>query len=225
MRNFFHLFARQLSHNAAPTCSVAGKRKRHPVVSGTPMTRISSPDCVSDPAAFRLILNRELDAGRSCALMLFEIEGLTCVAEECGHATYRLLLEEIGDRLRASEPPDGAIARLTGQTFAMLISGRHPESSADAVALRFIRALDKPLGFSGGALRAATCIGVAHAPHDGRDATKLMASASLALSAARAALVGERALYGSAWRVCYRDASADMAVRATDNAAKTPVTV
>jgi GGDEF domain-containing protein len=93
----------------------------------------------------------------------------------------------------------------------MLISGMHPESSADAVALRFIRALDKPLIFSGGALRAATSIGVAHAPYDGRDAESLMASASSALNSARTALVEEKALYGSAWRVCYRDASPQMA--------------
>jgi predicted signal transduction protein with EAL and GGDEF domain len=155
--------------------------------------------------------------------MLFEIDGLTRVEEECGHATYSFLLEEIGDRLRSSEPPDGAIVSLTGHTFAMLISSRHPESSADAVALRFIRALEKPVGFSGSALRAATCIGVAHAPHDGRDAKTLLASASLALRAARAALVGETAMYGSAWRVCYRDASAEMAACITDNGSGTTV--
>jgi GGDEF domain-containing protein len=222
MRNLFRSLARRLSQNAAAPVSVAAKRNSRAGVSRTPMTRISLRDGDFDPAAFRLALNRELDSGRSCALMLFEIDGLSRVEEECGYATYSLLLEEIGDRLRASEPPDGAIARLTGQKFAMLISGKHPESSADAVALRFIRALEKPLGFSGGALRAATCIGVAHAPDDGRDAENLMASASSALSAARAALVDAKAIYGSAWRVCYRQASTEMADCMSDNA---PVTV
>jgi GGDEF domain-containing protein len=194
-------------HNTAARLSTPVPQKNAGLMDRIP-AREMSQDFNLDWMAFRQSLDHQLEIDGPCALILFEIDGLASIEKEFGDAIYSLLLAEIGDRLRASELPGGAVARLIGREFALVVSALHSESGAEAVALRFIQALEKPIGFPGGALRVATCIGVAHAPYDGWDAETIIGSALSALAAARADLVAARAIYGSDWRMCYRDAGA-----------------
>jgi diguanylate cyclase (GGDEF)-like protein len=120
-----------------------------------------------------------------CALLMLDVDRFKAVNEVLGHPAGDEMLRETARRLRACMHPDGIIARLGSDEFAVLMrEGNHPEDAAVA-AKRILAALAEPLVICGQPIVPSVSIGIAIAPVDGVDVDQLFKNADLALYRAK----------------------------------------
>jgi GGDEF domain-containing protein len=152
------------------------------------------PDDVADGATFAASLADRLAMRKPCAAMLFAIDGLADIGERYGDAIASEVVDQFAYRLYRLEPLAGCLARLSDDVFALLVTEVSHAGEAEAIALRFMRALEQPFMFGATGLCISASIGIAVAPLHGRDAATLSHAASTALDLARAR-------GGSVWQV------------------------
>jgi diguanylate cyclase (GGDEF)-like protein/PAS domain S-box-containing protein len=141
---------------------------------------------------------------RPVAVLRFEIDDFRTANEEWGHAAGDRLLQLFAERLRELSEPDYTLARLRGDSFAVLLPRVERIDAAGAAANRFLTGLNKPFHLDGRSITLIVAIGVAVHPTDGETSASLMSNAGTAL---------ERARKEGAGRVCFFEQSADMAMR------------
>ena len=100
------------------------------------------------------------DAGRAVAVLYVDLDGLKAVNDRLGHAAGDALLVEVSRRLEACSRAGDAVARLGGDEFAVLCLDCS-EDAADAVAQRFLAALDEPIVIDGEPIHAGASVGIA----------------------------------------------------------------
>ena len=142
----------------------------------------------------RVLLREEMDGAlsriprhtESCALLMLDIDRFKAVNEALGHPAGDELLREAARRLRACMHPEGVIARLGSDEFAVLLrDGNHPQD-AIAAAKQIIAVLAEPLAVGGQQVMPSASIGIAVAPADGVETDQLLKNADLALCRAKA---------------------------------------
>ena len=101
-----------------------------------------------------------------------------------GHQAGDAALCEVAVRLGEALPHGTMVARLGGDEFAAVLPGLHATAAADQ-ACRVLDILKLPLGFGGRAIDLRASIGISTFPADGSLTAQLMASADLALYAAK----------------------------------------
>jgi diguanylate cyclase (GGDEF)-like protein len=136
---------------------------------------------------FQQIVSERLADAEPCAILLFDIDGLADINDQFGYTVGDTVLQQFTERLRSVVPLASSIAHLFSDEFAVLIAGVHAPGDAEAIALRFVRAMDVPFAVGNDALRISASIGIAHAPRHGNDTIALIQAASRALRAAKAA--------------------------------------
>jgi diguanylate cyclase (GGDEF)-like protein len=141
---------------------------------------------------------------RPVAVLRLEIDDFRTANEEWGHATGDRLLQLFAERLRELSEHDYTLARLRGDSFAVLLPRIERIDAAGTAANRFLTALNKPFHLDGRSIALVVAIGVAVHPTDGETPASLMSNAGTAL---------ERAKKEGAGRVCFFEQSADMAMR------------
>jgi diguanylate cyclase (GGDEF)-like protein len=156
--------------------------------------RPERPGGLDDRFTFERAVADHFDGGRSCAVLLFNIDGLSLINTHFGDAVGNRMIGRFAGRLREVEPLAKSIASFGSDDLAVLIVGADTSFDAEGVALRFMRVLDVPCFFDIGALLVSPSIGIAQAPFHGQDATSLIHAASDALCAAKAA-------GGHVWRI------------------------
>ena len=109
--------------------------------------------------------------GRSCALLLLDVDGLKAINDTCGHLAGSRALCRLGDALRVECRAIDTAARHGGDEFAVIL----PDTNADGarnlarrVASRLSSVVDYPLSFS---------FGVADYPYDGQTLHQLLSAA------------------------------------------------
>lgn len=118
------------------------------------------------------------------ALLLVAVERFTEINDTLGLRTGDLLLRAVGARLVAAAP-DGAVARLGGESFGILLPGltSGPGATERAAAVR--EAFAEPFLLPELTVTVDVAVGVALAPADASTASDLLQRADVALSAAR----------------------------------------
>lgn len=104
-------------------------------------------------------------AARSVAVLYVDLDSLKAVNDRLGHAAGDALLVEVSRRLEACSRAGDAVARLGGDEFAVLCLDCR-EADADAVARRFLAALDQPVMIDGEEIHAGASIGIATGTDD-----------------------------------------------------------
>ncbi len=141
---------------------------------------------------------------RPVAVLRIEIDDFRTANEEWGHAVGDRLLQLFAERLRELSEADYTLARLRGDSFAVLMPRVERIDAAGAAANKFLTALNKPFQLDGRGISLVVAIGVAVHPTDGETSASLMSNAGTAL---------DRAKKEGAGRVCFFEQSADMAMR------------
>jgi diguanylate cyclase (GGDEF)-like protein len=156
-------------------CAVQG---RAAAVQRRLLTRLSRSDVLTDALnrrgfeeRFAAELEKPDRAGRSLALLAFDLDGFKQVNDVHGHAAGDDLLCWVAATLRASLDPHDAVGRFGGDEFVVLLTSQ-PAAEAPAVAARLSAAL---------AARTAVSAGVATMPEHGTDFDSLYTHADAEL--------------------------------------------
>jgi len=148
-------------------------------------------------AAFLQALTQMIEAcegtGEEFAVLCVDLDGLKEVNDVFGHALGDKLLIEVAQRLQDSAR-GGAVARLSGDEFGLILDGKQPEAGL-ALAQQIAEAVAKEFQIDGRPVRAGITTGMSIFPHNGADGASLLANAGAALFRAKQKSRGTISLY------------------------------
>ena len=142
--------------------------------------------------ANRVQLNERLEQAlargseeEAAAVLLLDLDRFKAVNDTLGHQVGDKLLRLVADRLQALVRASDVVGRMGGDEFAIVQAGLETRADAISLAERIIEAIGRPFSVDGHTVRIGTCIGIAVAPTDGRDAETLIKNADLSLYRAK----------------------------------------
>gem|GEM_PF-306645 len=119
------------------------------------------------------------------ALVLADLDRFKSINESLGHAAADTVLAALAQRLKALIAPEDTLARINGDTFALLISGWSDETGPAEIATLVNETISQPLEVSGREIFPTASIGYAiRQPHHERGEV-LLGEADLALRLAK----------------------------------------
>jgi diguanylate cyclase (GGDEF)-like protein len=152
-----------------------------------PLTGLANRTLFQDRAAHALAsAGRD---GRSCAVLLIDLDNFKPVNDGLGHAAGDQLLRIVADRLRAVARETDTVARLGGDEFAVLLEAP-VESPGDAAvaAERILAELNQPVQLAGTTVELSASLGLAHNTATGSsELDALLRAADSAMYAAKKA--------------------------------------
>ncbi|HEX8075594.1 MAG TPA: EAL domain-containing protein [Thermoleophilaceae bacterium] len=134
------------------------------------------------------------------AVLYVDLDGFKGVNDGLGHDAGDALLREVARRLGSSIRSGDRIARLGGDEFAVFLAGGSNVSDAVQSAERLRAAVSAPWQINGRTIRVGASVGIAFCDLDARDPVSLIASADLAMYAAKHAGKGAVRVYDAAMR-------------------------
>jgi diguanylate cyclase (GGDEF)-like protein len=124
-------------------------------------------------------------SAREFGVLFLDLDRFKFVNDTLGHRVGDLLLQEVGQRLKAALGSNGMLARLGGDEFAAVIPSIETRSGLETIASRLADAVGKLYEINGHQIRSSTSIGIAVGPGDGGTADDLLMAADLALYAVK----------------------------------------
>ena len=121
----------------------------------------------------------------SWALLLIDLDHFKPVNDSFGHEAGDAVLVMVAKRLRASVGPHDLAARLGGDEFALLLAGPREGEALAACAQALIDAIGAPIELHGRTHRIGASVGVARAPGNGSELSRLLRGADQALYRAK----------------------------------------
>ncbi|MEY4752544.1 MAG: hypothetical protein RJA44_219, partial [Pseudomonadota bacterium] len=154
---------------------------------------------LNNRAHFRVQLEQALQQRMAAAppqgaVLCLDLDNFRSINDTLGHATGDALLVSVAERLRKLIDEDEAVARLGGDTFALLLPGAHDEARLRRVGQRVVEALRQP-GADHANVQIRVSIGVARYPQDGNTVDQLLQCADLALEQAKDSTSGGLSFY------------------------------
>ena len=121
------------------------------------------------------------DAGSTrLALLFIDLDGFKPVNDTYGHSIGDLVLEQVGQRLKAMSRGKDVVARVGGDEFLLLLSNVTTQEAIAHVADRLIQGLSQPYAADGREVMISCSVGIAMYP-DGCSHAKLIARADAAM--------------------------------------------
>jgi diguanylate cyclase (GGDEF)-like protein/PAS domain S-box-containing protein len=123
---------------------------------------------------------------RPPALLFVDIDDFKVVNDGCGHDAGDRLLMDAASRLRGCARPEDLVARVGGDTFALLIEERPASPSAAVdIAERVLKAFQRPFDVSGHKHFIGASIGISSYDVSAPDADQVLRRADIALYSAK----------------------------------------
>ncbi|SEI78845.1 periplasmic sensor diguanylate cyclase/phosphodiesterase [Sphingomonas sp. OV641] len=127
----------------------------------------------------------EARRGRSCALILMDLDRFKHVNDNFGHLAGDVLIKEFGCRLSRLLGERDMIARLGGDEFALLIDGASSVAGVDRLCEQIRQTVNQPFEVLNNQAHVGVSMGVILAPLGGTERTELLRKADIALYAAK----------------------------------------
>lgn len=124
-------------------------------------------------------------AGRSCALLMLDLDKFKHVNDTLGHQAGDNLLQQVADRLLAVVGERGTVGRLGGDEFQIVVPDEDDRGTLGELAEKIINLLSQPFPIENKRAVICTSVGIAVAPFDGAEREDLVRSTDLALYAAK----------------------------------------
>lgn len=131
-------------------------------------------------------LKERLDARRSTAVMVIDLDRFKVMNDFLGHASGDRLLITIADRIRTSIRSNDFAARLGGDEFVFLVDRARSEMEVLASAYRMLDVIAEPVDIGGQRVNHTASVGIAMAGTDSPSAMDLLGWADVAMYAAKA---------------------------------------
>jgi diguanylate cyclase (GGDEF)-like protein len=126
--------------------------------------------------------------GEGFSILMLDLDRFKTVNDSLGHPAGDALLKEVARRLQNTTRDVDCVARLGGDEFAVLqVSEKDQKRGVIALSDRILSAITQPYNVQGRMVALEASIGIALAPHDGKDADALIKNADLALYKAKSA--------------------------------------
>ena len=133
-------------------------------------------------------LQQSLDRGRrdgACASIVFiDLDDFKTVNDSLGHGVGDLVLQAVGNRIRAIVRPADTAARLGGDEFALLVEGAGLTQGIE-VAERTLEALKTPFAIEGREITITASLGVTVSTADSASADDMLRNADIAMYSAK----------------------------------------
>jgi diguanylate cyclase (GGDEF)-like protein/PAS domain S-box-containing protein len=150
------------------------------------LTGLANRNTLHEHLGARLAAAREEQC--EVALLVIDVDKFKQINDTLGHACGDQVLCAVAKRLKVLGEGAGLVARLSGDEFAVVISGPDVAGRADRLSEHALIALNKmPLSVGGRELSVEVSIGVAIYPEHCGTAEELLGNADLALYRAKAA--------------------------------------
>ncbi|MDB5817445.1 MAG: diguanylate cyclase/phosphodiesterase with sensor [Rhizobacter sp.] len=150
---------------------------------------------------FSALLDRQVtlarQQGRQLAVLFIDLDGFRPINDSFGHATGDRVLTETASRLRAMTSLEGAVARVGGDGFLLLMQEARSVDDCARLARRAIDALERPFDLDGHRVQLSASVGIAIFPDHG-DPDDLIVHADAAMYTAKRAGGGAHALFDPA---------------------------
>ncbi len=122
------------------------------------------------------------------AVCWVDVDGFKAINDEHGHDAGDTVLRVVAQRLQAGVRHHDLVARMGGDQFAMLVTALRAEHEAEPALRRMMELIAEPIRLPDGRHVAVdVSIGIAFAPHHGRQAESLMRLAETAMTMAKRA--------------------------------------
>jgi diguanylate cyclase len=119
------------------------------------------------------------------ATLFLDLDRFKSVNDDFGRHIGDLLLSAVAERLRAALRQSDAIARFSGDEFAILLTSLPDTEAAVALARKLLDALARPFVLRGQKIEVGASIGIAIYPADGEDPEALLRNANKAMYQAK----------------------------------------
>ncbi|WP_115365943.1 putative bifunctional diguanylate cyclase/phosphodiesterase [Alteripontixanthobacter maritimus] len=138
-------------------------------------------------------MNRHLDgrmaggksSGRTCALMMLDLDKFKHVNDTLGHQAGDSLLCQVAERLTAIAGKRGMVCRLGGDEFQVMLPDIDDRGELGEMADKIIQILSQPYPIDDKRAIIGASVGIAIAPFDGDTREDLIRAADLSLYAAK----------------------------------------
>jgi diguanylate cyclase (GGDEF)-like protein len=131
------------------------------------------------------------------ALLFIDLDGFKPVNDTYGHSIGDLVLEQVGQRLKAMSRGKDVVARVGGDEFLLLLSNVTTQEAIAHVADRLIQGLSHPYAAEGREVMISCSVGIAMYP-DGCSHAKLIARADAAMYASKRSGGSKHSFYSNA---------------------------
>ncbi len=122
--------------------------------------------------------------GSRLALLFIDLDGFKPVNDTYGHSIGDLVLEQVGQRLKALSRGKDVVARVGGDEFLLLLTNVSSQEGVVNVSDRLIKGLSQPYAAEGREVMISCSVGIAMYP-DGCSHAKLIARADAAMYASK----------------------------------------
>ena len=123
--------------------------------------------------------------GRSCTVILIDLDRFKAVNDSLGHAAGDELLQQVAGRLRKIVGDQEKVFRLGGDEFQVILADRDDIDDLGHLADEIIRTLSQPYSIAGSRCVIGASLGIACGPRDGTTGEELMRNADIALYASK----------------------------------------
>jgi diguanylate cyclase (GGDEF)-like protein len=131
------------------------------------------------------VLGAYRGSGRSCALMMLDLDRFKYVNDTMGHQAGDHLLRQVAERLQNVIGTRGEIGRLGGDEFQVLLPDLDDRGKLGELAEKVIKIVSQPYPIEDKRAIIGTSIGIAVAPYDGVEPAEVTRASDLALYAAK----------------------------------------
>ena len=145
----------------------------------------------------RRLLERSRREGRQVALLMLDLDDFKRINDTLGHSAGDELLKAVADRLRRQvrsndgvfrtslDDLEGAMARMGGDEFTILIPDLPSKGVAARLASRILKAMTESFSINGHDVVVSCSVGVVVFPGDGEDLETLLKNADTAMYRAK----------------------------------------
>lgn len=152
------------------------------------MARHDALTGLGNRALFRDEMKRALvrvDRGGKIGIICIDLDRFKIVNDTLGHPIGDALLQAVSERLSHSVRDVDTVVRLGGDEFAIIVVDEAQPEVSITLAERLIEIISEPYEVDDQQLVVGASIGIAIAPHDGKDPDRLLKSADMALYRAK----------------------------------------
>ncbi|MDA0867417.1 MAG: bifunctional diguanylate cyclase/phosphodiesterase, partial [Cyanobacteria bacterium] len=132
-----------------------------------------------------LAVNRAAVGDQRVALLSLSLDRLRQINNTLGFPAGDTLLRAVARRLTGILPPSTAVARLTGNQFAIVLPAPRSREDVAAITEEVIDSLSRSFSLPGHAVFVTTSVGIALFPDDSQDISTLLRQADAALDWAK----------------------------------------
>lgn len=167
-------FTRNSTQRLARSREQAIHTSRHDSLSGLPNREYFSELLVDT-------LKQGKEDAFNTAVVYIDLDHFKDINDTLGHAAGDKVIIEVAKRIKDVLPPNGQIARISGDEFAMFLPHCDSQEWAEHVLTRVQDTLLRPIRANGNDIHASLSIGAVIAPRDGNELDELVRKADIAL--------------------------------------------